>query len=367
MSGGGTTKEKIEQKLPEWLRPHIEGMAKRSDHISRQKFQGYGGDPIVRKSKMERHAQRGIQQMYRGGERAEHGKGVTSLDAASRGFGDTPTWDDSQYQKYASPYFKNVVNIQKREASRDAARLAKQVRSNAVGAGAFGGTREAVMHAGVQRDLLQNLGDIELKGQQSAYESAHTMFGADREAVRLANQGLSEVGAQYLNFAKQGQDQQFQRIAALAQSGASDRELEQAAVDFAIRQFEQEQQWERNLLASHAANLRGIPTMQLGTGYKETTPPPTSPLSSILGAVGGIASIFGSDRNIKKNIVPVGFSPSGIPLYEFEYKDVGDRSVFHGVMAQDIIDSHPEAVHVSGDGTYMVAYSMIDADFYRVR
>ena len=153
----------------------------------------------------------------------------------------------------------------------------------------------------------------------------------------------------------------------MAQSGASDRELEQAAVDFAIRQFEAEQQWERNILASHAANLRGIPTMQIGTGYKETTPPPTSPLSSIFGAVGGIASIFGSDRNIKKNIVPVGASPSGIPLYEFEYKEESDGSVFHGVMAQDIIDSHPEAVHVSGDGTYMVAYSMIDADFYRVR
>lgn len=368
MGGGGTTKEKTENKLPKWLRPYIEGMAKRSDRLSRKKFKPWEGEAILGKNRMERKAQRGIKDVYQAGERAEHGQGISSLGAASQRYADTPMWDQSQYQKYASPYFENVVNIQKREAARDAAMLSRNLRSNAVGAGAFGGTREAVMQAGLQRNLLQNLGDIEHKGRQAAWDNAMNAFGADREATRLAAAGQSEIAAQYMNFAKQGQDQQFQRIAALSQSGASDRELAQASVDFAIRQFEAEQQWERNILASHAANLRGVPTMQIGTSYKETTPPPVSPLSSIFGAVGGIASIFApSDRNAKKNIVPVGLSPSGIPLYEFEYKDGSDGSVFHGVMAQDIIDSHPEAVHVSGNGTYMVAYSMIDADFYRVR
>ena len=367
MSGGGTTVEKTENKLPKWLRPHIEGMAKRSDRISRQKFKPWEGEAVLGKNRMERKAQRGIEQVYKAGERPEHQQGVASLDAASRTYANTPQWDDSQYQKYASPYFKNVVNIEKREAARDAAMLSKNLRSNAVGAGAFGGTREAVMQAGLNRDLLQNLGDIEHKGRQSAWDNAQTAFGADREAMRLAANGQSEVAAKYMNFAKQGQDQQFMRIAALAQSGASDRELAQAATDFAISQFDAEQQWQRNILASHAANLRGIPTMQIGTGWRETTPPPTSPLSSIFGAIGGVASLFGSDRDTKKNIVPVGSSPSGIPLYEFEYKKGHDGSVYHGVMAQDIVDSHPGAVHISDEGTYMVAYSMIDADFYRVR
>tara|TARA_R110002167_G_scaffold153538_2_gene347744 strand:- start:94 stop:1191 length:1098 start_codon:yes stop_codon:yes gene_type:complete len=365
MSGGGKTIERTESKLPKWLRPHIEGMAVKSAKLANKKFKPFEGEAVLRKNRMEREAQTGIQQMYDAGERSEHGKGVSSLDAASRAYANTPMWDESQFEKYSSPYFKNVVNIEKREASRDAAMLAKNLRSNAVGAGAFGGSREAIMQSGLQRNLLQNLGDIEHKGRQSAWDSALTAFGADREAMRLAANGQSEVAAQYMNFAKQGQDQQFQRIAALAQSGASDRELEQAAVDFAIRQHEAEQQWERNILASHAANLRGIPTVQIGTGYKETQTPPPSPLSTIMGAVGGIAGVM-SDRNTKKNILEVGSSPSGIPLYEFEYKE-GDGSVFHGVMAQDILGSHPDAVHVNDEGTYMVLYSTIDADFYRVR
>ena len=366
MSGGGTTVEKTENKLPEWLRPHIEGMAKRSDRLSRKKFKPWEGEAVLGKNRTERKAQRGIQQVYKAGARPEHQQGVSSLDAASRTYANTPQWDDSQYQKYASPYFKNVVNIEKREAARDAALLSKNLRSNAVGAGAFGGTREAVMQAGLNRNLLQNLGDIEHKGRQSAWDNALTAFGADREAMRLAADGQSEVAAKYMNFAKQGQEQQFQRIAALAQSGASDRELAQAAKDFAISQFDAEQQWSRNILASHAANLRGIPTMQIGTGRRETTPPPTSPLSSIVGAVGGIASIFGSDANIKKNIAPAGFSPSGIPEYTFEYINEFIPGVYHGVMAQDIIDDYPNAVVDNGDHL-AVNYSMIDADFYRVR
>ena len=364
--GGGVTKTSKDAQLPEWLRPYIEGMAKRSDRLSRKRYKPWEGASILGKNKMERKAQRGIQQIYGAGERGEHGQGVASLDAASRRYANTPMWDDSQYQKYASPYFKNVVNIEKREAGRDAALLAKNLRSNAVGAGAFGGTREAVMQAGLQRNLLQNLSDIEHKGRQSAWDSAMTAFGADREASRLAANGQSEVAAKYMNFAKQGQEQQFQRIAALAQSGASDRELSQAAIDFAINQFREEQDWERNILASHSANLRGIPTVQIGTSQGTKKEPTVSPLSSIFGAVGGIASLFASDANIKKNIAPAGFSPSGIPEYTFEYIDESIPGVYHGVMAQDIMEDYPSAVVDTGEHL-AVNYSLIDADFYRVR
>ena len=82
MSGGGTTVEKTENKLPKWLRPHIEGMAKRSDRISRQKFKPWEGEAVLGKNRMERKAQRGIEQVYKAGERPEHQQGVSSLDAA---------------------------------------------------------------------------------------------------------------------------------------------------------------------------------------------------------------------------------------------------------------------------------------------
>lgn len=368
MSGGGSKSSSTKVgTMPAWMQERVESMLDRSQRLSRQEFKPWEGKAILRKNKEERKAQRGIRQMYDAGERQEHGQGVASLDAASRRYEDTPMWDESQYQKYASPYFENVIDIEKREAARDAAILAKNLRSNAVGAGAFGGTREAVMQSGLQRNLLQNLSDIEHKGRQSAWDNARNAFGADREASRLAAQGQADVAAQYMNFAKQGQSQQFERIAALAESGASDRELEQAALDFAISQYDQEQQWERNILGFHASILRGIPTVPVGTSHgSSSTKEGGSGLGNILGAIGGIASIFASDRNLKKNISPSGLSPSGIPEYTFEYIDESIPGVYHGVMAQDIMEDYPSAVVDTGEHL-AVNYSLIDADFYRVR
>jgi len=68
-----------------------------------------------------------------------------------------------------------------------------------------------------------------------------------------------------------------------------------------------------------------------------------------------------SDRRLKQDIVPVGLSPTGINIYEFSFEPAGQR--FRGVMAQEILDSHPDAVIVSDDGFYAVEYDKIDADF----
>ena len=79
-----------------------------------------------------------------------------------------------------------------------------------------------------------------------------------------------------------------------------------------------------------------------------------------------IATKKTSDRALKKDIVRVGASPSGIPTYNFKF--IGDitRSVYYGVMAQDLQESHPEAISRGKDGYLMVDYSLIDVDYQRV-
>ena len=95
--------------------------------------------------------------------------------------------------------------------------------------------------------------------------------------------------------------------------------------------------------------------------------PPTvhapSQTGSIIGSVAsiglGIASIF-SDRRLKENITEVGKSESGIKIYEFNYIDESQR--YQGVMAQDLLDSHPEAVVMDSSGYYLVNYDLIDVN-----
>ena len=69
---------------------------------------------------------------------------------------------------YMSPYMQNVVDIQKREAQRQSGIQGTQQQAQAVGAGAFGGSRDAIQRAERERNLGQQMGDIQTQGSQIA-------------------------------------------------------------------------------------------------------------------------------------------------------------------------------------------------------
>ena len=95
--------------------------------------------------------------------------------------------------------------------------------------------------------------------------------------------------------------------------------------------------------------------------------------NALIGSVGtlgaaGIGAYASSDRNLKENIEQVGISPSGILIYEFDYKDKSNGKYrYSGVMAQDLIETHPSAVIQEKDGTLKVDYSQIDVNFRRIQ
>ena len=91
--------------------------------------------------------------------------------------------------------------------------------------------------------------------------------------------------------------------------------------------------------------------------------------NALIGAVGsiGAASAAASDKNLKENIKQIGTSPSGIPIYEFEYKDKSHgEGRYSGVMAQDLLETNSSAV-IQYEGFLKVDYSQIDVDFRRVK
>jgi hypothetical protein len=89
-----------------------------------------------------------------------------------------------------------------------------------------------------------------------------------------------------------------------------------------------------------------------------------------LGSAGGAAAgaFAASDRNLKENIKKIGISEKGFDIYEFEYKnkDLGEGK-YQGVMAQDLLESKPEAVLSDSSGVLSVDYSLIDVEFKRIR
>ena len=72
-----------------------------------------------------------------------------------------------------------------------------------------------------------------------------------------------------------------------------------------------------------------------------------------------------SDIRLKENIIKVGNSRSGINIYEWNYK--GNTQRYRGVMAQEILERHPEAVALQPDGYMSVYYGKIDVKMEMVK
>jgi hypothetical protein len=94
--------------------------------------------------------------------------------------------------------------------------------------------------------------------------------------------------------------------------------------------------------------------------------------NALIGAVGSVGSAGAqaamSDITLKENIEQTGVSPSGILIYEFDYKDKSHGQFrYSGVMAQDLLEKYPSAVIQEKDGTLKVDYSQIDVNFRRVK
>jgi hypothetical protein len=77
-----------------------------------------------------------------------------------------------------------------------------------------------------------------------------------------------------------------------------------------------------------------------------------------LGAVGGGLLGLLSDIRLKDNIVMVDML-HGIPLYHFTYKGDHTNTIYEGVMAQDLLHTHPDAVVTTPSGFYAVDYGKI--------
>ena len=89
---------------------------------------------------------------------------------------------------FMSPYMQNVVEAQQREARRASAIAGQAEQAQAVGRGAFGGSRDALMRAERERNLATQLGDIQSTGLQAAYSQAQQQFNAEQQARQQAQQ-----------------------------------------------------------------------------------------------------------------------------------------------------------------------------------
>ena len=363
--GGGNTETTstgttTTSNLPEYAQPYFEELMGRTQAASITPYQQYGGDRVAQFEPAQKTAQQnilgmqtpsdlgaartGMQDVAAGAKSASYAPGTFVPGYAASpitqgyqaGTMAAPEFTSAQAQKYMSPYQQQVIDVEKREATRQGKIAQQGISAQASKAGAFGGARHGVMSAEQQRNLQQQLGDIQTKGQQQSYDRAAAQFGADRAAqmeatgktqgFKQAEAGLgmtaqqqTEAGKQAqaqmgmtaqketegsrqfrAKFQQQARDQQLKASAAqqdlgkAQQSldaarynmqnavGAEQKKLAQQNLDKAFNDFANKRDYSRQQLAFYNTMLRGMPT-PVQQEVRQIQPAP-----STLGQIGGL-------------------------------------------------------------------------------
>ena len=203
-------------------------------------------------------------------------------------------------------------------------------------------------------------------------------------AQQLADQGIPMGSEQYNSAMNRLDDSIARQYTDLSQASiATGEQVRQSRFNEISSLLGRSQVGAGTSFASYQPNYNGIDLagfaqqsqMQnqqlsfLGTqARKDRSNQRTNALIGGVGSLGSAAIGALSDITLKENIEQVGISPSGIIIYEFDYKDKSHGQFrYSGVMAQDLLETHPSAVIQEKDGTLKVDYSQIDVNFRRVK
>ena len=293
-SGGGgggasTGTQTSISELPEWARGYAKNTLEKTAALSEKPYQSYGGDRIAGFSPMQLQSQQNAAAMQTN---AGTGQGMGIAGAAALG-GLNQDYQGGQFSggrfgnrqaaQYMSPYMEQALQPQLREAQRSSDIMGQQNAAKAVGQGAFGGSRSALVEAERQRNLGMQQGDIRAKGMQTAYEQAANQFNQDAsrglQAQQLGEQSRqfgANLGLQGLNTALQGAgqlgqlgQQQFQQgmdINKLQNAyGGQQQALRQQGLTQAYEDFQNEQNYPYKQLGFMSDMIRGLPVGQAST------------------------------------------------------------------------------------------------------
>lgn len=211
-------------------------------------------------------------------------------DAAEQGLRQMEAADVA---RLTNPFQQNVIDLEKEEAIRQfEGTTLPQIGAQAAGAGGFGGSRQAILEAEAQRNLQQQLGDIQSRGLRDAYDLAARQFEAER--ARQA-----QGAGQFAGFAQTFPGQAMRELGALQSVGEQRKAVDQRALDIALSDFLTEQEFPTRQLQEYQSLIRGFP-INPNTFTQTVQSLPAVPLSQQLlglGAAGaGIAGQLGAFR-----------------------------------------------------------------------
>ena len=298
-----TSTSQTTSNIPDWAIPSATknlGKAEALTDINQNPYQQYQGQRVAGFNPLQTQAMGSIQNMQASpaigaGMGIAGAAGMGSLNAG--GNYNRMATDPYAMQAFMSPYQQNVTDFQKSRAIDDYSRQLPGMGAAASKAGAFGGSRQAIVESEGQRNLQDTLAGIQATGSQNAFQQAQQaqQFGANLglQGYGQANQVAQGLGA----LGMQNYQQNMGIAQAQQQAGAQVQAQEQQGLSNQYQDFLNQQNYPYKQLGFMSDIIRGTPT---SGGAQSMYQAPPSGISQFAGLAGGLGSLYGGYNQAMK-------------------------------------------------------------------
>jgi hypothetical protein len=198
--------------------------------------------------------------------------------------GQVPSLLQTNIGAYQSPYQQQVIDQTMADIQRQADIARGLSQSRAIGAGAFGGSRSALLEAESQRPYIEQMARTAAQQRESGYQQA--LRAAESDIAR--QQQMEMFKPQFQLQAQQQQagllgnigSEQMRRLGLLGGIGAQQQALQQAALEAPYQEFQR-------ALAYGPQQLGLLTSAAFGIPVQQSTTQRTSP-SALEAASGGL-------------------------------------------------------------------------------
>lgn len=329
-SGGGsaaptqTTSTSYQTNIPEYAKPYVETML---GATQQQLFQGnptgdggfnitgfqpykaYGGtydaqgnqtsyDPtksVAGFSPLQQQAQQGTANLQVP-DQYNQAMGVTGagiMNAAQLGASSNPYDFQQNVAGYMNPYMQQVLNPQMDELRRQYGITGTQQAAQATQAGAFGGSRDAIMAAENQRNLGMAQNQAIGQAYGNAFNAAQNQYNQNAGFQLQANQAAMQGANQLAGLGQQQLTAQQGILGLQNQMGAQQQAYNQQVINQAMQDYANAQQYPLMQLGTMSNMLRGLPMQATTTNQYVAAP---NPITQGIGAAGAAASLYNATK-----------------------------------------------------------------------
>ena len=359
MSKGAST---TTAEIPEWQKQQQEKLFQAAEVASQQPFVPYTGPRVAgfNPDQLQQFgATRGLFETSMQYDPLTGLQGLAQQEAPQ--IGQVGSLLGADIGAYQSPYTQQVIDQSMADIQRQADISRGQAQSRAIGAGAFGGSRSALLEGESQRPYIEQMArtsaGLRESGFQQAQRAAESDIARQQQMAMFAPELELRARQQQAGLLGGVSAEQQQRLAALGQIGQQQQGFQQQALQVPYGEFQR--------ALGYGGQQLGLLQAGMGAPLVGQTTQKDTGTGDILGTAAQLAAMyFGlSDERLKENIKPIGKSENGHNLYTWDWndkaKELGVNDPTTGVLAQEVMKYMPEAVVKDEDGYYKVNYGVL--------